>query len=194
MRMDNKGFTLVETLIAFTIMAIVSTVVVGFIGVSAELYRQVSSDVSRQHSSQITMNQLYEFIVDCSDLHKEGENELYVVEQTGSDPDTYVVHIFRQGGEELLYSSGTCTRIDELDGSYSYEYIAANLIVENSPMARNLKSSGGWQVEIASTGSRVDTVQLTLILSQTGSDYETTQTIAPRNAVYEVVVELKTTT
>ena len=55
---DNKGFSLVELLIAVTIATIVGASIFGFMKVGAKTFNFNSSDVNLQNESQLAFNQM----------------------------------------------------------------------------------------------------------------------------------------
>lgn len=68
MKKNNKGFSLVELIIAFAILGIVSGILVSIMISSSNMYRGVSSELSLQMQSQLVTSQLKEYIIDCNDM------------------------------------------------------------------------------------------------------------------------------
>lgn len=66
MREDQSGFTLVELLIAVTIMAIVIASVCGFIIVGSKSYASGNSDISVQQEAQLALNQMSDVLIDTT--------------------------------------------------------------------------------------------------------------------------------
>lgn len=66
MRKDQAGFTLVELLIAVTIMAIVTAAVCGFIIVGSKSYASGNSDISVQQEAQLALNQISDVLIDTT--------------------------------------------------------------------------------------------------------------------------------
>lgn len=66
MRKDQSGFTLVELLIAVTIMAIVIASVCGFIIVGSKSYASGNSDISVQQEAQLALNQMSDVLIDTT--------------------------------------------------------------------------------------------------------------------------------
>ena len=62
MKKDNRGVTLVELLISFAILGIVSAVIAGFITTSSNTYSTLTTEVNLQYESQMAMNQLQGYI------------------------------------------------------------------------------------------------------------------------------------
>ena len=65
-RMNNKGFSLVELLIAIAIASIVGGAVFGFMRVGARTFSFNSADVNLQSESQLAFNQMQDLIIDTA--------------------------------------------------------------------------------------------------------------------------------
>ena len=63
---DNRGFTLVEVLVAVALVAVVGTAVFGFMTVGARTFSTTSSDVNLQSESQLAFNQMQDIIIDTA--------------------------------------------------------------------------------------------------------------------------------
>lgn len=63
-KLNNKGFSLVELLIAVAIAGIVAGSVFGFMTVGARTFGQSSSDVHLQNEAQLAFNQIQDMIID----------------------------------------------------------------------------------------------------------------------------------
>ena len=64
-KMNNKGFSLVELLIAMAILAVVSLCVYSFMNTGARLYGKTSSDADIQKEAQLVANTISDLIIDC---------------------------------------------------------------------------------------------------------------------------------
>lgn len=78
---NNKGFSLVELMIAVALVAIVGTAVFGFMSVGAKTFTSTSSDVNLQSESQLAFNQMQDIIIDTA----VGIDYMYA--PAGADPD-----------------------------------------------------------------------------------------------------------
>ncbi len=65
-RTDNRGFSLVELLIAIAIAGIVGASVFGFMTVGAKTFSYNSADVSIQNEQQLAFNQIQELVIDTA--------------------------------------------------------------------------------------------------------------------------------
>ncbi len=64
MNKKNRGFTLVELLVAMAVIAIVGTMVVSFLMVSTRTYGKAVKEADMQEDAQIVLAQLYNYVVD----------------------------------------------------------------------------------------------------------------------------------
>lgn len=67
MRKNQKGFTLVELIIAVAILAIVTLAVCGFIVVGSRSYTSANTDIMLQQEAQLALNQISDVIIDTTD-------------------------------------------------------------------------------------------------------------------------------
>lgn len=76
MRQNQKGFTLVELIIAVAIMAIVAAAVCGFIIVGSRSYTSANTDIMLQQEAQLALNQISDVIIDTTDsINYGGKND-----------------------------------------------------------------------------------------------------------------------
>ena len=62
----NKGFTLVEIIIAIAILTIVGGVIGSFVLISQKQYNYGASETDIQYEAQLLVNQLQELLIDAS--------------------------------------------------------------------------------------------------------------------------------
>ena len=63
MRKDQRGFTIVELLIAIAILSIVVMSVCGFILVGSKSYASANSDINVQQEAQLSLNQMSDVLI-----------------------------------------------------------------------------------------------------------------------------------
>lgn len=91
---NNKGFTLVEMLVAFAVLGVIMVILTIIIHTGSTTYSTLSSDINLQYESQITMNQLENYIINCNGyaaVNTAGDR-LYIINNNGGG--TYTEYIF----------------------------------------------------------------------------------------------------
>jgi prepilin-type N-terminal cleavage/methylation domain-containing protein len=101
MKKDNRGLSLIELLVAFALLSIVSLIMISFITSSSNMYQKVSTDVSLQLQSQVTMAQIKEFVVDANGTIQLLENGFIVHNSEGNYEFTQVNDTVLYNGELL---------------------------------------------------------------------------------------------
>lgn len=84
MKKNNKGFSLVELIVTFAIVAIIGVAVYGFMSVSNRQFMNTTSDVGLQYDQQIVVNQIRDYILESSNsiYYDDVDQSLYVFKQT----------------------------------------------------------------------------------------------------------------
>lgn len=67
MRKNQKGFTLVELIIAVAILSVVTVAVCGFIMVGSRSYTSANTDIMLQQDAQLALNQMSDVIIDTTE-------------------------------------------------------------------------------------------------------------------------------
>ena len=81
---ENKGFSMVELLIAVAILSIIGASTVGFMYQASNTYSRTSADVDVQTDAQLTANVITDHIIDCETQIKFFDGST----STGTDPVT----------------------------------------------------------------------------------------------------------
>lgn len=165
---NNKGYSLVELVIAFALLMLISASVVAFLRVSSHAYYSVSSGVNLQVRSQVAVTQLQNYIIDCNRgiYFDDSADTLYVVNYEDGD---YVAHTFNLNNNTLYYEK----RDVDIPAGGSPGLAAASA-GEKPVFARDVST---FSVSAVSPAS----VTLTLVLSRNGKTQESVQTISLRN-------------
>ncbi|MCM1121041.1 MAG: prepilin-type N-terminal cleavage/methylation domain-containing protein [Eubacterium sp.] len=100
MRKDQKGFTLVELIIAAAILAIVTLAVCGFIVVGSRSYTSANTDIMLQQEAQLALNQISDVIIDTTDSINYGDGTETVLKDSefGSEPDQKILVVVNKKG------------------------------------------------------------------------------------------------
>ena len=149
---NNRGFTLVELIVATAILGIVALSACSFMVAGTRAYSSLNYTVRLQQESQLIMTQLEEYAVDCTSGMAWDGNKLYIV-------DGSTVHVFAFGGNAIRYS--TCAT-------------AATLTIPAGDLMAEHVS--GMSVSFADKK-----VHIALDMERNGKSYQATQVIALRN-------------
>jgi prepilin-type N-terminal cleavage/methylation domain-containing protein len=179
LKSDNKGFTLVELIIAFAVLAIVVATVSVVIRTTGSTYRSITTDINLQYESQLAMSQLQEYIIDCNgEIAVSGSGDtLYLFNKTGAS--AYQAYKFSYDGGILYLSAKTMSEEEFLNASEKFSFDGA----DREPMSSFLT---GFSSEV--TGKQQDAVQavsvsVSLTYETGGETCQLGQVIALRNPV-----------
>ena len=173
---NNKGLSLIELLVAFALLTVVSAAVLGLLTVGANSFRRVNSEVSLQYEAQLTMKQLQEYLVDCNRglFWDSSTRELFIA--NADDENNVTIHRFGLVDGQIYYSSGEATRSGST-GSCTFG-------------EQNLLSTYTTEFNIFPASRRdllgrllCESCQVTLSLSMTDRSYKTEELVAMRNPV-----------
>lgn len=100
MRKNQKGFTLVELIIAIAILAIVTLAVCGFIVVGSRSYTSANTDIMLQQEAQLALNQISDVIIDTTDSISYGNGTELVLKDSefSSEPDEKILVVVNKKG------------------------------------------------------------------------------------------------
>ena len=97
---NQKGFSLVELIIAIAIMSIIAAAVCGFIVVGSKSYASANNDINAQQEAQLALNQISDVMIDTTRsinyvCYKEGSGEAVVKDaELTFEPDTKVLTMY----------------------------------------------------------------------------------------------------
>ena len=133
MQNNDKGFTLVELLICMVIFAVVVSATFGFMIAGLRSYNLVTERLNLQLESQLVMNQLGEYIIDCNAGICFLNNTLYVIEEKKNMDGTitYTANVFQYKPDGCIYyGNGTATK-NSLASEFTCTVTATDLLVED---------------------------------------------------------------
>jgi competence protein ComGC len=169
----NGGFTLVELVISFAILAIISVMITLIIRSSADTYSGISNDINLQYESQMAMSQLQDFVIDCnSAVAVTADSETLYVFNRIDDTHYEAFRFEKSASSDELYLSSK-----EIDGSFSKTDPSIFSFGSEELMSSYVKKF------TAAVSSDVRSVSVTITYGIGDKTYIGRQTIALRNAV-----------
>lgn len=200
---NQKGFTLVELLIAIAIMSIVLAAVCGFIIVGSKSYANANSDITVQQESQLALNQMSDVLIDTT------RSVNYVGYDSGGTPSFALKDseftsapedkaLIMYNGESTIKPDGT-VEMGEGNGNKNYQFLwdrsEETLYYSEIPVTESSFPSVGEAgcvvlaehvTDFAADLSQVEekrVVQLTLTFEMGGKTYTTANNVTIRNKV-----------
>ena len=179
---NNRGLTLLELIITFALLGIVSLAITGLLSTGANSYRRVSTEVSLQYESQLAMNQLQEYLIDSNGgVYFDGDI-LYVADADGESEGAplWFIHCFYWNADsaELYYWKGTVT-YDEHNQPQ-----CTPPAFDSSEWALMASYVGTFHAEPGTfTDSSKQFCRIVLTMSLGGRTYTAEETVALRNPV-----------
>ena len=208
MRKNQKGFTLVELIIAVAILAIVTLAVCGFIVVGSRSYTSANTDILLQQEAQLALNQISDVIIDTTDsiTYSVGtgsslQNVLKDSEYGGEATDKCLVVINRtdatsnndnpsywfywQKDLETIYFN----ELPAVNPSMSYDEIQAELVNADSGRAILAEHVTDLNIDISQfEENRV--VMISMTLKNGNREYSTSNNVTVRNRIALNVVDI----
>lgn len=176
MKQNNRGMTLIEMIVAFAILGIVSTSIFSMLLTGTKTYTKLTTTVKLQHQAQVATSNIERRILNCNGglTYRDDQNALFIITEkpigvTEVQKDLQVVYLDESTGQLFL-----ATKPNVADGIIPLEF---NLLAENvNSMTVTLDSNSG----------EVDRASLTLEFTKTdinGNEIKQTleKTIALRN-------------
>lgn len=169
----NGGFTMLELMLSFAVLAVVSVVLALIIRSSAGTYSGISGDINLQYESQTAMSQIEEYVMDCSMAVAATSDggTLYIFNRLG-DARYEAYKIYKPGASDTLYLSRK-----EFEGGFSASDPGLFIFGPGEPLSEYVRQF------YASVSSDVRSVTVTLVYGMSGKSYTGKQTVALRNTV-----------
>jgi|GEM_PF-965383 len=182
MKKDNRGFTLIELIICMVIFAIVVASVFGFMLASSRSYSAITNRLNLSLQSQLTMNQLGEYIMNCNaglvytnnTSTTPNTSTLYVIDKGSIDPK-YDVYVFQLKPDGCIYY-GYGKNVATLSGTtFSFTAFAATDL-----LAENVTSFSVSQT-LNSDSTKVLSAAVSIVFTKNSTASSNRRTIALRN-------------
>lgn len=140
----NSGFSLIELLIAISILAVISVTIVSFMGTSSRTYTKNSTEATLQSEAQLVANAVTDFMIDCttnidynptvtSSINNLGSGDFGdltdgSILQIINEKEAYVL-LLNRTDKKIYYMEST--RSSTADAFPPYEYNDRQVLAEN---------------------------------------------------------------
>ena len=179
---NNKGFTLIELIVCLVIFGIIIVSVYGLMITGSQTYETVNGRVNLQMDSQLTMNFINEYLMNCNKaVSSDGSGKLCIIDETSG---TYTAYVFQfVDADNTLYFSKSLSVKPNADGSYTCSMGTPEIL---SDMVDNFLVVP--KVTVDGSTTRVNQVDLTLSFLNYSANKICTQTVALRNKPVSALV------
>jgi len=185
---DNRGLTLVELIIAVTLLVVVSAILLGFVVTGTNLYKNVSAELDLQFQSQTVSALLREYLIDC--------NYAVCVEETDTDNDGVidVTNLYVRNKNEV-YETSTTAGSTSYTKTETYKLYKFSLVGNTLSLVDVVNEGGGsgevisdnisvltiQPVTVSATDDTLKSLHLVITLTKNNKSYTSEQTITFRN-------------
>ena len=195
---NHKGFSLIELIVSVAILGIVSLASLGFLVSGVNGYSSVSGNVNLQNKSQIAMNFIREYVIDCNEgiFFSEDDSALYTfysreVWNTESMDweKSYTAHVFKYDSENKSLYYGEHPAAVLSPGVFSCSSDAPDLLTDGVS-SFGVKLSEEMRLSSASGDEEIRLLSLTFTVDffVRNKTFQGVETIAPRNYLGPIIV------
>ena len=173
MRQNNRGFSLVELIVALAIFAIAGVAVFGFMVNSSRMYQRSNVDVKLQYEQQLAVNQIRDMVVESDKgIYFDQTSKtlaLYGAVKTESGSKSYPVTVIRyvETDGKIFFGTKEFSAVSEITFA---DVETSKLLVENVT---------GFNVDL--TKVKNDKVLFEVIFTIGDKEQKVTETVALRN-------------
>ena len=184
---NNKGFTLVELIICIVIFGIIVAAVFGFMISGSKSYETVNGRVNLQMDSQLTMNFINEYLIDCDTaVYSDGSNMLCLINEAPAGE--YIAYVFQFiDADNTLYFSKSKSQSNSVtlnaDGSFACEMDAPEVLSDK--VGSFLVATS---IIIDGNTTRVGSVDTTLSFNNSSTNKTFSQTVSLRNKPKSAII------
>ena len=187
MAKDNRGFTLVEILVALGISSVIMLALTTLISSTSRAYRETNSEVNIQSEAQITMNILNNMIIEGSS--DENDYRWNTVEATAVyKAYKYLVFTNQASGmTSYVIQYGTMLYYHEVATDDADETADVETVVKATDrgiylLAEGLDTNNGFAVTInKDSDDQVVNLKIQLNFNLDGKSFSVKNTVTPRN-------------
>ncbi len=176
---NNKGFTLVEVVIALALSAFLILGVTTIMNTSSRTYASLYNTVNLQYNSQIVATQLSERLVNCNGgiAWDSAQNTLSIVNL--NDDGTKTLHAYTVSEDEILYGTVSTSAVSPDD-------ITLTNFMNDTSNLSDIVSQNISQLSIdpSSTSGQIESVSLGIGFEKSTRVQAVYQVIALKNKPY----------
>ena len=144
---SNKGFSLVELIVAFAILAIAGTAIYGLMSAGTNHFTRTGTDVGLQYEQQVVVNRLRDTLVEASnainyDVDGEGNSSLlvYSLEDMGTTGSGAHTHNYKYRVTKIFLEGDQLKKISALyDDVADVTTLSGVAATDNSLLGENVK-------------------------------------------------------
>ena len=117
---DNKGFSLVEMIVSFAILAIAGLAVYGLMSTGTMHFKRTGSDVGLQYEQQVVVNKLRDVLLESSNAlsYDDATKTLYVYNQEDMGPTApgATTHTYKYKVTKIFLSGTELRQVSKIFG------------------------------------------------------------------------------
>lgn len=178
---DNRGFSLIELLVAIAIASIVGVAVFGFMITGARSFQRTSADVNVQHESQLVMNQIQDMLVDTNVgveyTEDETQSVLTMYNYDAQDPNKRVYEVVYRPVDKRIFYNEYSPIASEDSGIRSVSKGSA--LYTEQLLGENIEH---FSADLSALEKK-RVVRIDLTVKRSSSDYSSSSNVTLRNAV-----------
>lgn len=166
MKLNNRGMTLIEMIVAFAILGIVSTSIFSMMLTGTKTYTKLTNTVKVQYDAQLASAKIEKQLFNCNEAIYWTTDQVVMVEDN-------TVHAYCRNATDKTLYYGTGELNDEGKANLTMHLLAENV---NSIAIANAKT-----VTEEGVGTFVNYVQLQMELQRNDKTYTVEKTVSLRN-------------